>query len=164
MTFRQPVITNVGRRNPVQSQVYPNTSVTTLLGQDALPAVSTGLPNPWGKPPLNTGMVNGFNVNLEGAAPPAPPKTQYDRPNPVLRQWSPVNLTFTNNTSPELRALVFTIPQGKQSYTNPILRTVQRQDFIPTWPLTFRTFIPPVVSGLPHNLHFLADMGSMMSR
>lgn len=165
MTFRQPVVTNAVKRNvpvAVTSQPGNNLSVTTLLGQDALPCQSQLVFNPWGRVDVITNKVPviGTNLNLLGGAAPVPPKENFDQPNPVLRKWSPINYGFTQNTSPELKAIVFTIPQGQQSYNNPTLATVRRQDFNPPQPLPISTFVPPAVTYAPFH-YFFADLGSM---
>ncbi|SRR6266852_408806 len=165
MTFRQPIISNVGRRNTnnVQSQLGPNLSVTTLVGQDAMPSMSTGLPNPTPKPPDIRGFVSGFNINLQGTGASPPPNTTYDRPNPVLRKYSDY-YTFTQNTSPELQNIVFVPPINQSDWPNPTLRTVQRQSFTPPQALTITTFVPPVVIPVNTQKYFFADVGTMMSR
>jgi|SRR5579872_711503 len=167
MTFRPLVTQALPKRDvpvAVTSQPTPNLSVTTLLGQDALPCQSQNTFNPWGRVDVITNKVaqTGSNMGLLTVVAPTP-KYQLDWPNPVLRKWSSVNLTHLQNTSPELEALTFTIPQGQQSFVNPYLPTVRRQDFNPPQPLSITTFVPPAVTTV-HNTYFMADVGRMMAR
>lgn len=71
-----------------------------------------------------------------------PVSIQHDFPNPVVGKWTPVNLGFIQNTSPELKNIIIS-PVIAQDWPNPTLGTVRRQDFSPPQPLTLTSFIPP---------------------